>query len=176
MNCADSIDVIKSCLSGTFLNSNIFLMKKLLLAGLAFMIGTVAMAQSSKAVKWTFTSKKVADKTYEVHLTANISGDYHMYAQDAGVEGPLPTTVSFTKNPLVAFDGKPKESGKMVKKFESAWSGNVNYFEKTVTFVQKVKVKGSAKTNVAGKVEFMVCNEEQCLPPAEVEFSVNIGG
>lgn len=151
-------------------------MKKFLLVGIVSMIGTVALAQSSKAVKWSFTSKKIAEKTYEVTLTANISGDYHMYAQDAGVEGPLPTTVTFNKNPLVTIDGKTKESGKMVKKFESAWSGNVNYYEKTVNFVQVVKVKGAAKTNVAGKVEFMVCNEEQCLPPAEVEFSVNIGG
>ena len=51
-----------------------------------------------------------------------------------------------------------------------------NYYEKTVNFVQVVKVKSSAKTNLAGKVEFMVCDDELCLPPAEVEFSVSIGG
>lgn len=151
-------------------------MKKFLLFGLVCMIGAAAMAQSSKAVKWSFTSKKIADKTYEVHLTANISGDYHMYAQNAGVDGPLPTTITLTRNPLLSINGKPKEVGKLVKKFESAWSGTVNYYEKTVNFVQVVKVKGTAKTNLSGKIEFMVCNEEQCLPPAEVDFTVNIGG
>ena len=52
---------------------------------------------------------------------------------------------------------------------------NVAIAEK-VDFVQVVKVKGTAKTNLAGKVEFMVCNDEKCLPPAEVDFNVNIGG
>ena len=56
------------------------------------------------------------------------------------------------------------------------WGGNVNYFEKTVDFVQLVKVKGNVKTNLSGKVEFMVCDEEKCLPPSEVEVKVNIGG
>lgn len=151
-------------------------MKKFLLLGIVALIGSVAMAQSSKAVKWTFSSKKIAAGTYEVRMSAAISGDYHMYAQNAGVDGPLPTAISFNKNPLVTVDGKAKEVGKLVKKFESAWSGTVNYYEKTVDFVQVVKVKGKAKTNVSGKVEFMVCNDEQCLPPSEEEFTVNIGG
>lgn len=150
-------------------------MKKLLLVAIVCLIAAAGWAQSSKAVKWSFTSKKIAANTYEVELSANISGDYHMYAQDAGVEGPLPTAIKFTKNPLLV-PGKAKEVGKMVKKFESAWSGTVNYYEKTVSFVSVVKTKGAAKTNLAGTIEFMVCNEEQCLPPAEVEFSVNIGG
>jgi DsbC/DsbD-like thiol-disulfide interchange protein len=52
----------------------------------------------------------------------------------------------------------------------------VRYNENTVEFVVKVKVKGTAKTNLAGKVEYMVCNEEKCLPPSETDFSVAIGG
>jgi DsbC/DsbD-like thiol-disulfide interchange protein len=51
----------------------------------------------------------------------------------------------------------------------------VNYYEKTVDFVQVVKVKGKAKTSLTGKVEFMVCNDEKCLPPSEVPFTINLG-
>lgn len=133
-------------------------------------------AQSDKAVKWAYSAKKIADKTYEVHMTATISGDYHMYAQNAGVEGPLPTKFTFVKNPLAAPDGKVKEVGKMVKKNEEVWGGTVNYYEKTVDFVQVVKLKGNVKTNLAGSVEFMVCNESQCLPPSTVDFKVPVGG
>ena len=135
-----------------------------------------AMAQSSKEVKWSFSAKKIADKTYEVHLTATVNGDWHIYAQEVGVDGPIPTTFTFTKNPLLTLDGKVKEKGKVIKKTEEVWGGVVNYYENTVDFVQTVKVKGAAKTNLAGKVEYMVCNEEKCLPPAETTFSVAIGG
>jgi Disulphide bond corrector protein DsbC len=151
-------------------------MKKIYLLFVCLLTGLTMIAQSSKQVKWAFTSKKIADKVYEVHMTATINGNFHMYAQNVGVEGPLPTAFVFTKNPLLQLDGKVKEMGKLIKKYESTWSGNVNYYEKTVNFVQTVKVRGAAKTNLAGKVEFMVCDESRCLPPGEVEFSVNIGG
>ncbi|HKH61742.1 MAG TPA: protein-disulfide reductase DsbD domain-containing protein [Flavitalea sp.] len=151
-------------------------MKKFSLLIVSLITASVLFAQSNKQVKWAFSSKKIADKTYEVHMTATINGNFHMYAQNVGVEGPLPTAFVFTKNPLLQLDGKVKEVGKLVKKHESTWGGNVNYYEKTVNFVQTVKVRSSAKTNLAGKVEFMVCDDSRCLPPGEVEFSVNIGG
>ena len=151
-------------------------MKKIILSTLVLVLGVTLFAQSDRQVKWAYTAKKIADKTYEVHLTATITGNWHMYAQNVGVDGPLPTVFTFTKNPLLAVDGKPKEIGKMVKKNEEVWGGVVNYYENTVDFVQTVKVKGSAKTKLGGKVEFMVCNDRECLPPAEVEFSVPIGG
>ncbi len=140
------------------------------------MVGAAVTAQSSKAVHWTFTSKKLADKVYEVHMTASIDGNYHMYSQNVGVDGPVPTSFKLTANPLVVADGKVKEVGKVVKKHEEVWGGDVQYYERTVDFVQVVKLKGNVKTNLAGSVEFMVCNESQCLPPATVEFKVPIGG
>ena len=151
-------------------------MKKLYLLGCLVMAGLAVTAQSSKAVHWTFTSKKLADKTYEVHMTASIDGSYHMYAQNVGVDGPIPTSFKITANPLVVTDGKVKEVGKLVQKKEEVWGGDVRYYEKTVDFVQVVKLKGNVKTNLAGTVSFMVCNESQCLPPSDVDFTVNIGG
>jgi thiol:disulfide interchange protein DsbD len=151
-------------------------MKKILLFSLTVFAVHVAMAQSSKQVQWTYSAKKIADKTYEVHMTATINGDYHLYAQDAGGEGPIATSFTFIKTPLLTLNGNVKESGKLIKKFESAWSHDVKYYERNVDFVQVVKLKSNVKTNLTGKVEFMVCNERQCLPPSEVEVKVNVGG
>ena len=150
-------------------------MKKLLLAFTFLLITSFVFAQSNKEVQWTFTTKKIADKTYEVHMKASINGDYHMYSQDGG-DGPVSTSFNFTKNPLLVLDGKVKEVGKLKKVYEEAFGSDVKYYEKDVNFIQVVKVRGSAKSNLAGKVEFMVCNDHQCLPPATVDFSVNIGG
>jgi len=149
-------------------------MKHILLFSFLFLSGFVVMAQSGKQVKWSFTAKKVADKTYEVHMTADINPNWHLYAQDAG-EGPQPTAFNFTKNPLLSFDGNVKEVGKMKKVYEDAFKSEVRFYEKSVNFIQIVKVRGTAKTNLAGKVEFMVCDDKQCLPPTEVPFAVNLG-
>ncbi|MBS1916108.1 MAG: hypothetical protein JST87_07515 [Bacteroidetes bacterium] len=154
-------------------------MKKILFSILLLASIQIVSAQSSKQVQWSYTAKKIADKTYEIHMTATINGDFHLYAQHqhiAGDVGPVPTTFTFTKNPLLVLDKEIKETGKVIKKHEDAWKGDVNYYEKTVDFVQVVKLKTNVKTNLAGKVEFMVCNEKQCLPPSEIEINVNIGG
>jgi len=143
---------------------------------LIFATSVSALGQSSKQVSWSFSSKKIADNTYEIHMTANIDDDWHLYAQNVGVEGPLPTTFTFTKNPLLIADNKVKEIGNVIKKKEEVWGGVVHYYEKQVDFVQVVKLKGNVKTNVAGKIEFMVCNEERCLPPSTIDFKLNIGG
>jgi DsbC/DsbD-like thiol-disulfide interchange protein len=151
-------------------------MKVTLLSLFVMMISAVSMAQSNTQVKWSYSSKKIADKTYEVHVKATVNGDWHIYSQNVGVDGPIPTAFTFTKNPLLVLDGKVGEVGKLISKQEEVWGGKVNYYENAVEFVVKVKVKSNAKTNLAGKVEYMVCNDEKCLPPSETSFSVAIGG
>ncbi|MFN5761026.1 MAG: protein-disulfide reductase DsbD domain-containing protein [Sphingobacteriales bacterium] len=151
-------------------------MRTILFFALAFLsINTYAQG-SAKQVTWTSSAKKIGDNLFEVRLTADIKGDYHMYAQAAGVEGPVPTTIKFTPNPLITLNGKVKEAGKLINKYEEAWEGKVNYYEKRVEFIQVVKLKTKVKTALAGKVEFMVCNDTQCLPPAEFDFRVALGG
>lgn len=142
----------------------------------SFHLASFAQMGSAKQVKWTFAAKKIADKKYEVSLTAAINGDFHLYAMKAGVEGPIPTTITFAPNPILSLQGQIVEKGKKITKVEEVWGGKVNFFEKTVTFSQIVNTKSAAKTNLNGKIEFMVCNDEVCLPPSEVPFKIAIGG
>ena len=150
-------------------------MKKILVAAFLFLFAGFANAQINNPVIWTYTAKKIADKTYELHITATINGNWHLYAQDAG-EGPEPTTFKFTPNPLIKFDGKVKEIGKMEKSFDKNFNSVLKYYANKVDFVQKVKVKSSIATVVKGTVNFMVCNDRQCLPPRDVPFTINVGG
>jgi hypothetical protein len=60
----------------------------------------------------------------------------------------------------------------MITKHETVFGVDVKYFDGKVDFVQKVKLKGTAKTNFTGSVTFMVCNDEQCLPAATQKFSL----
>jgi thiol:disulfide interchange protein DsbD len=140
------------------------------------LLSQMTLAQSSNQVKWAYKAKKIGDKKYAVYMTATINKGYHLYAQDAGGDGPTPTRFTFVKSPLLTMDGNVKEEGKLVRKYETVWSHDVKYYEKTVDFVQLVKLLGGAKTNFAGKVEFMVCNDRLCERPSEVEIKVNIGG
>jgi thiol:disulfide interchange protein DsbD len=46
----------------------------------------------------------------------------------------------------------------------------VSFFEHTATFVQKVKITG-ATYKLEGYMQYGACNDENCLPPSNVDFS-----
>jgi thiol:disulfide interchange protein DsbD len=148
--------------------------KKITIFSLALLTGTLAMAQSDKEVNWSYAVKKISDKVYEVHMMASIVAGWHIYSQHGG-EGPVSTSFTFTKNPLVGFNNQPKEVGRMITKYEDAFKSQVRYYENTVDFVQTVTLKSNTKTAVTGRVEFMVCNVHECLPPTDMEFKVIVG-
>ncbi len=150
-------------------------MKKLFAVFMLMMFLGGVNAQINNPVQWTYSAKKIADKTYELHITATIGNNWHLYAQDAG-EGPVPTQILFTANPLIKLDGKVKEVGKMEKAFDKNFNSTLKYYAKTVDFVQKVKVKSTIATVIKGSVNYMVCNDRQCLPPKDVPFSIKVGG
>jgi len=114
----------------------------------------------------------MGDKLYEVQLTAEVEEPWHIYSQFTPPGGALPTSIKVNKNPLVLLQGGIKESGKMKKKYEEVFGMEVKYFEGNVTFTQLVKLKANVKTNLSGNLEFMVCNEEECLPPKTILFNI----
>ena len=122
--------------------------------------------------KWSYGAKKIAGNTYELHFMVDVNNPWHTYSQFTPDGGPIPTHFTFTKNPLYTLEGKVKEDGKLLKKHEAVFGVDVKYFNGRVDFVQLVKLKENAKTNFSGEVEFMVCNDQQCLPPATEKFSI----
>ena len=142
------------------------------LLALGVLLPFLSIAQSP--VSWNYSAKKLTDKSYEIHITATVSSPWHIYSQYTPEGGPLPTMITFNKNPLVSFEGKAKETGNLVKKYEEVFEVDVKYFDGKVDFVQVVKLKSNVKTNVNGTVEFMVCNDTQCLPPSTIPFSISL--
>ncbi len=147
-------------------------MKKITILLAAVLMTAVLHAQLNP-VTWTFTAKKIADKTYEVHVKATIESNWHLYSQtqpeDAIAE---PTVISFTSNPLLSLEGKIKEDGKMEKFHDAKLDLSANQYASSVDFVQVVKLKSNAKTSLNGTVRFQTCDDKKCLPPKTVNFSV----
>lgn len=132
----------------------------------------LAFSQVKNPVKWAYSAKKLAAGKYEVHMTATVDKGWHIYSQTTPDGGPVPTQFTFTKNPLLSLSGPVKEVGKMETHFEKLFDVNVKQFSDKVDFVQVVTVKGTVKTNLTGKVEYMLCDDKQCLPPASQSFSI----
>ncbi len=127
-------------------------------------------AQILKPVHWSYSKQKLGQDQYIIHMKATIDPGWHIYAQDAG-EGPVPTSFTFKKNDKLVFKGQVRGVGKLEKSYDKAFGSVLKYYENKVDFVQYVQAKPGAKT-VEGSLEYMVCNDEQCLPPKTIEFKV----
>jgi thiol:disulfide interchange protein DsbD len=150
-------------------------MKKIYLSLLSFFVVVMASAQIENPVKWAYTAKKVSGKVYDIYITATLDSKWHIYAQDAG-EGPEPTTLNFSKNPLLNFEGKVKEEGKLEKEYDKNFGSTLKFYSNKVSFVQRVKLKSPVTTVLKGSVNYMVCNDRKCLPPKEIPFTVKLAG
>ena len=130
-------------------------------------------AQMLNPVQWTYTAKKIADKTYEVHLTATIQNTWHLYSQTQPEDAiTQPTEIIFKKNPLVLLDGNIKEVGKIQLFKDEKLKISANQYADKVDFVQKVKLKSNTKTNLVGSVEYQTCDDKKCLPPKKIDFTI----
>ncbi|MES2003194.1 MAG: protein-disulfide reductase DsbD domain-containing protein [Bacteroidota bacterium] len=149
-------------------------MKRLSLTLIAIIAVSIVFAQKQNPVSWSYEAKKKSADTYEIVLTANVESPWHIYSQNTGKGGPIPTSITFKPNPLVTKNGVVKEMGKLEKTFDKNFNTNVLYYSDKVEFVQTVKVKGGLKTNISGTVEYMVCDESQCLPPVKKSFDLKL--
>ena len=132
-----------------------------------------ASAQMKNPVSWSFNSKKIDATTYELQMTANIEEGWHIYTIDHSGDIGVATAVTVKTNPLGATSGKPKITvGKAVQMKDPATGEMVKFYEGKVTIVQVVKLKSPVKTTFNGEVEFMACDDKQCLPPTSKEFKI----
>ncbi len=149
-------------------------MKPLFLSLLVTMTACASKAQIENPVTWSFTAVKKSDKVYEVKATAIVQKPWHLYSQNTPDGGPRPTSFTFKANPLVSLSGTPKEIGKIIVNHDKNFGVDVKYFSDKVEFVQTVTLKADVKTNITGIVEFMVCNDEKCLPPKKITFDIKL--
>ena len=97
-----------------------------------------SLAQQQSPVSWAFNSKKVSEGLYEVQLVATIQPGWHLYSQNQPADAiAQPTSFNFNKNPLLTFDGKVKEVGKLEKFRDAKLDVSANQYSEKVVFVQK---------------------------------------
>jgi len=142
--------------------------------GLLYLFFSLLVAVSAQnPVSWAFTSKKISNGNFEIHMTATMQNGWHLYSQTQPEDAVAnPTAFTISKNPLIELVGKIKEEGKLEKFHDKELELSANQYSQKVNFVQTVKLKGKVKTNFTGSVEYQTCDDKKCLPPKTVNFNV----
>ena len=148
-------------------------MKKVLTLITLLVICIGAYAQIESPVKWSYGAKKVSATEAVVFLKATIQDGWHIYSLNVKDGGPIKTSFTFLPSKEYSVLGKTAEPAPLTR-YEKAFSMDVSYFEKSVIFQQKIKLKSNGATIVKGKLEYMTCNDMKCLPPDDVDFFIPI--
>ena len=152
-------------------------MKKLLFIIPLMFIGVFVNAQILDPVIWEFSQTKISESEVELQFKASIEDHWHLYSQFTGQfygdEGPIPTSFVFKESENFEKLGETLEEIPM-EVFDPIFEMDLKYFEGLATFSQKIKTLNSNPFIIEGEINFMSCDQAQCIFPMPVPFSFHI--
>jgi hypothetical protein len=148
-------------------------MKKTIIIILLLGSAAIAKAQILHPVKWSYGAKRISKTEAVVFLKATIDEGWHLYSQTVPDGGPVKTSFNYKPSPDYMMVGATTEP-KPTTRYEKVFSMNVGFFEHEVIFQQKIKLKSSGPVEVKGGLEYMTCNDKQCLPPEDIDFDIPV--
>ncbi|HOW25631.1 MAG TPA: cytochrome c biogenesis protein CcdA [Bacteroidales bacterium] len=124
--------------------------------------------QIYEPVIWSFSSRALSPTEAELLFSAEIENKWHLYSQDIPMTPPA-TTFTFEDVKGYELVGKVEEPTAL-EEYDPNFEMVLKYFAREVTFRQKIRLLSTEPVTVRGYVNFMSCDEEKCLPPADEEF------
>ncbi|MBC8048395.1 MAG: hypothetical protein H7Y00_16465, partial [Fimbriimonadaceae bacterium] len=132
-------------------------------------------AQILEPVKWEVSSSQAGVNEYTLIFKATIEEGWKVYSKDLPDVDikPIPTSVNFDKLPEgVELVGAMEELGSPKESIEPLFDNiTIKYYNKRITLRQTVRIKKDVK--LEGFVEYMTCDERQCIP-GTYDFSFDL--
>lgn len=127
-------------------------------------------AQIQEPIKFKTEWKTVSNQEVEIIFTGTADKGWHIYSTDLPDDGPISATFNLDKMEGAELVGKLTPRGKEIEKMDPIFGMQVRFFEGSAVFVQKLKLTGG-DYNITGYLQYGACNDENCLPPTNIEFS-----
>ncbi|WP_299437297.1 thioredoxin family protein [uncultured Aquimarina sp.] len=154
-------------------------MRKILLLLTTLLFSTTLFSQIFEPIKWKSSVKEESENVYTLHFEAILEKGWHIYSQqEVETDDIAPTATEFTfynedkKYELIGKTTEPEG----IQKFDKVFEMDIKYFEDKVVFVQKVRRLDPSLEVIKAEVFFGVCDDEKCLAPDIVEFTLNLSG
>ena len=112
--------------------------------------------------------KKISDTEGEIIFNTTIDDGWHVYATDLKNAGPTEASFTLEKGEGVELNGGLIAFGDEIEEYDQAFQKVLRFYEKSVKFVQKVKLTGG-EYYIEGYFEYGACDDEACLPPTQVD-------
>ncbi|MBR1789882.1 MAG: thioredoxin family protein [Bacteroidaceae bacterium] len=144
-------------------------MKKIVFISLLW-VSQVLFAQFHQPVQFSVKQNKLSDTEIEVVFTGKVEPGWHVYSTDIADGGPTRAELTLEKQQGVRPDGRLRATGKVKREMDEMFGMELSFMEGTASFSQKFTLTGG-DYEVAGYLTYGACNDENCIPPSDVEFS-----
>ena len=131
-----------------------------------------ACLQIANPVHISSEMKELERGEAELVFTASIDAGWHVYSTELGNDGPISATFNAVKMEGAELVGKLQARGKEIKQYDKLFDMDVRYFEKAVTFVQKIRFT-KPTYDIDCYVEYGACNDRSCLPPSKANLRLS---
>ena len=148
-------------------------MKKVLSFMLLLMIAWAAEAQILTPVKWEIKLEDSDSSVKTLLFSAKLDNGWHLYDMNLPEGGPISTSFNYETLKGAKTIGSPIPSKKATTVYDEQFEMNLSWYAHEVSFTQKLEITNPKAFKVEGYVEFMACNDENCLPPDKESFSFN---
>ena len=133
----------------------------------------VAKAQIIRdAVSWSHSVEDKSPTEKVIVFSATIKGDWHLYGTDLPSGGPTPTSLIVDKIAGAQLVGKLTASKKPIEKHDPNFDMMLRFYSGQVSFRQTLRITDPKAFAFSGAIRYMVCNDEQCLPPTNWDFTI----
>jgi len=137
---------------------------------------SIIRAQVFEPVAWDFSVEEISANKAELLFSASIDEGWHVYATELPSDmGPIPTSVTLDESQDFKLSSKLK-GGKFKTEYDPNFDMDLNYYDKKAEFRLPIEKISSTEFTVTGYLTFMVCNDEMCLPPEDVDISLKVKG
>ncbi len=150
--------------------------KRLSIAVFALFLSITSFAQLLQPVTWEISSTQTGVNEYTLIFKAAVQEGWKIYSHDNPAEGgPIPTSLVFENLPAgVQLVGEMEELGKREEQKEPLFDNMlIKFYHKRVTLRQKVKISGNTK--ISGYIDYMSCDDAQCISLSK-DFTFELEG
>ena len=146
-------------------------MKKLVTLLMLTFLALAVQAQILTPVKWNIKLEDSESAEKTLIFSAKLDAGWHLYDMNLPEGGPISTSFSFENLKGAKTIGTPVASKEATTVFDEQFQMELRWFAGEVSFRQKIEVTDPKHLQVGGYVEYMACNDENCLPPEQEEFA-----
>jgi thiol:disulfide interchange protein len=164
-----------------------------LLLPLLLLLTVNAQAQLEDPVKWSWSGEMTGKNTAQLKFSATIEDGWYLYSQLIEDGGPIKTAFYF--NDLTGFEFIDEDveiveeesfmgdgskiykvifsESESVEKYDPNFEMDLRLMNEYAEFTRDIRITTAQPLKITGFLEFMCCDNEKCLPPAEIEFNFN---